>query len=198
MQTRNILIVVGALLPLISSIVYIVSILRGISKPQRTTRLLMALITGISFFALLAAQDTSGIWLALASFIQAVIIFWLTIKFGMSGHGALDAVCFVLCMIGLAIWLATGQSLIGLAGAIIADFIAVVPALVKTWRLPHTESWLFYALDCVAAVFIISAGPYSGANLAYPLYILVINAVFVFAIMRPQRASIAYQTAKLW
>jgi hypothetical protein len=68
--------------------------------------------------------------------------------------------------------------------AIVVDVIAVTPSLVKTWRLPHTESWLFYALDTVAAVFIIAAGPHDLLALLFPGYIFLINAVFVWAILR--------------
>jgi hypothetical protein len=181
---RNILLIIGSLLPLASSWVYIASILRGVSKPQRTTKLLLTIITGLSFFSLWAAGDTSGIWLALASFVQVAVIYGLSLVYGMGGRDKLDFVCIVLCAVGIMVWVATGSSLAGLVASIVADLVAVIPALVKTWRLPHTESWLFYALDTLAAGFIMAAGPYDLLALLFPAYILVINAVFVLVIWR--------------
>lgn len=184
---NNVALLAGVLLPLIGTVVYIRSILRGQSKPQRTTKLLMALITGLSFFALVIAGDSSGVWLALASFVQAVIVFGLSLRFGMGGREKLDIICFVLCSIGLVTWLITGESYVGLAAAIIADFIGIVPALVKTYRLPHTEIVSFYAIDTVASACILFAGAWTVQAIAYPLYLLLANAVFVAIIVWRQR-----------
>lgn len=180
-----VLLILATLLPLLSGVVYIVSIVRGGTKPQRTTRLLLLLISGLSFFALLAARDVSGLWLALASFVQAAVIFSLSLRFGMGGRDRLDIICFGVCIGGIVLWLGFGQSLVGLGAAIVADVVAIVPSLVKTWRLPHTEIWLFYALDCIAAVCVLCADQVQSLQtLAYPIYILFINFIFVLAIVR--------------
>jgi multisubunit Na+/H+ antiporter MnhG subunit len=68
--------------------------------------------------------------------------------------------------------------------SIIADIVACVPSLYKTVRLPHTESLAFYALDVVAGACIVLASSHTFAALLYPLYIMLINAVFVAIIWR--------------
>lgn len=183
---QQIVLVVGAVLPLVSSGVYIASILRGYTKPQRTTKLLMSLITGMSFFALLASSDVSGVWLALTSFVQSLVIFCLSLRWGMGGKGWLDTVCVALCVVGVMIWLGAGEPAVGLMAAILADFIAIIPAFVKTWRLPHTETHWFYTLDGLAGLLVMIAGPHNALSLAYPAYILLANAIFVVAILRPR------------
>lgn len=187
---QQIILIVGAVLPLVSSWVYIASILRGHTKPQRTTRFLMALITGMSFFALLAAGDMSGMWLALTSFVQSLVIFCLALRWGIGGRNWLDVVCIVLCVTGIVAWLRADEPVVGLVAAIVADFIAIIPALVKTWRLPHTETVWFFVLDGLAGLLIIVAGPHDAFSLAYPAYILLANAIFVVAILRPRGPDI--------
>ncbi|HET9411831.1 MAG TPA: hypothetical protein VFO38_03220 [Candidatus Saccharimonadales bacterium] len=182
----TILLIVGSVLPLISSVVYVLSIIKGDTRPQRATRFLIALITGLSFFALWSAGDGYGMWLALVSFMQALAICVLAVKRGIGGHAPLDILCSVLCGIGLVAWWLTGESVVGLAAAIFADFVAIVPALVKTWRLPNTETWLFYGLDCAAGLCVLVAAPLDLLHSAYPLYIVFANAVFVWAILRPR------------
>lgn len=184
---NNILLALGTLLPLVGTVVYVRSILKGQSKPQRTTKLLLTLITGLSFFALLFNGDTSGVWLALASFLQAAVVFGLALRFGMGGRDRLDVLCFVCCVLGLAIWLLTGESLVGLTAAIVADFIGIVPALVKTYRWPHTEIWSFYAIDTVASACVLAVSDHTLAALAYPLYLLLINLVFALIIVWRQQ-----------
>lgn len=189
------MLVLASLLPLIGGLAYIRSIFRGQTVPQRMTRLLMLLITGLAFGSLLADGDTSGVWLALASFGQAIIVWVLSFRYGMGGRDRLDFVCFGLCFAGIGVWWASGDALLGLAAFILADFVAVLPSLVKTVRLPHTELALFYALDVLAASLIILAGPYGWQALLYLVYLLAINLVFVLVIRRPfLSARMGYNT----
>lgn len=184
MHMRNVFLAAGTLLPLLGTGVYVVSILRGISKPHRMTRLLLTVITGLSFFALLAGHDTSGVWLALVSFVQAIGIYLLSLKYGMGGRDTFDFICMALCTAGLAAWWVTGESLSGLLASILADLVAVLPSLRKTWRLPHTEDGWFYAIDTIAAALIVIAGPYHVSAVLFPGYIFGINAVFAVAVWR--------------
>lgn len=182
---RNALLVAGALLPIVSSWTYIVGIWRGKVRPQRMTHLLLCVITGLSLVALISGDDRSGVWLALTSFIQCTIIGVLSIAFGMGGRDRLDIACLVLCMGGVVLWLVSGESLFGLGMSIAADLVACIPSLVKTYRYPHTESLMFYALDTLAGVCIALAGPYTWQAVVFPAYIALINGAFVWLIARP-------------
>jgi hypothetical protein len=184
---RTATLIVAVLLPVISSGVYIYSIVMGNTRPQRMTRLLLLAITAISYGALVAHGDTSGVWLALVSFIQAGVIWLLALKYGIGGADKLDILCLVLCMVGVVYWVLSGQSLAGLVASIVADCIAVIPALRKTIRLPHTELTLFYALDALAAALVLAVGPYTWQASMFPGYLLVINMAFVFAIRKGRR-----------
>jgi hypothetical protein len=137
------LLIIGAGLPLVSTVVYVVSILKGRSKPQRMTRLLLLLIAGISFSALLAAHDRAAVWLALISLLQAMLIWALSLKRGMGGRDPFDLLCLGLCAVGLMLWFVSGESLFGLVMSIVADLVACLPSLRKTVRWPHTESCAF-------------------------------------------------------
>lgn len=193
---RNVLLLLGALLPLVSAGVYMTSVVQGKSRPQRTTRLLMVVIGGLSFWALAAAHDHSGVLLALVSFVQAVAIWGLSFKRGIGGSGRLDFVCLGLCATGVVLWLACGQSLFGLCMSIIADVVACVPSFCKTVRLPHTESLAFYALDTVAGLCILLASARTLPALLYPAYIVLINSAFVLAIWWPRpRKSVGCELA---
>lgn len=183
---RNVLLLAGALLPVISGITYVAGIIRGQVKPQRMTHFLLCMITGLSLVALSVGDDRSGIWLALSSFVQTFVVAALSVRRGIGGRDRGDWVCLVLCVAGVWLWMASGESLFGLAMAVAADAVACVPSLLKTYRLPHTESLAFYALDTVAGVCIVLAGPYSWQAALFPAYIAGINAVFVWLILWPR------------
>ncbi|HEX7963835.1 MAG TPA: hypothetical protein VF466_04580 [Candidatus Saccharimonadales bacterium] len=184
-----ILLLIGSALPLISSGVYVASIVRGDTRPQRMTRFLMMAIGALSFAALLAGHDTSGVWLALASFVTAIAMWVASLKRGIGGRERLDLWCLGLCAAGLLLWLLGGQSMFGLIMSIVADFVACVPSLLKTARLPHTENLAAYALDAVAGACVAVAGKRTPAALAYPLYIAAVNALFAGLIWHRRRKA---------
>jgi hypothetical protein len=185
---RELLLILGSVLPLIGTVFYTGSILKGHSIPQRMTRFLLVVITGVMTGALWAGGDTSGLWLALTSFLQSLFLWFLSFKHGIGGRDRLDMICLVLCLAGLALWLVVDQPWIGLLASIAADAIAMVPALRKTIRLPHTEMTTFYAVDTVAGLAIMFAGPLTLEAMLFPAYIAVINFAFVLAIKWPRRA----------
>lgn len=185
---RNVLLIIGLLLPLVATVAYAGSILKGKSIPQRMTRFLLVVITGVLTGSLWASGDTSGLWLALTSFIQSLFLWVLSFKYGIGGRDRLDMICLVLCLAGLGLWIVSNQPWIGLLASIAADAIAMVPALRKTIRLPHTEMTAFYAIDTVAGLAIMFAGPLTVQAMLFPAYIAVINFAFVVAIRWPRKA----------
>ncbi len=187
---RTAFIVLGSLLPLISAIAYIVSILRGNTRPERMTRFLLMVITGIMTVSLWAVGDTSGLWLALVSFLQSLFIWVLAFKWGMGGRNKLDMACLVLCAVGVVVWLSSSDPWMGLAASIVADLIACVPSLIKTIRFPHTELMSFYLLDTIAGLAIMAAGPFTVGGIIFPLYIALINFAYVAAIKWPRKGVV--------
>lgn len=179
------LIIVSTTLVLTSPIVYIKSILQGKAKPHRTTRFVLLVITVLSTVSLLASSSQVALWLAFASAVQAVAVFALSIKRGMGGWSRLDVTCLTIAMIGVLIWQLTSQPLIGLYASVVADFVGMVPAIVKTYRMPHTEDWRFFAMDTVASVLtIIAAGSFSYKETIYPAYLILINGLMVWLALR--------------
>lgn len=181
------LILVGSLLPSLATSWYIASIFKGTTRPHRTTYALLALISILAFASLIASHDRSGVWLALASIIQTSVVFVLSLKRGMGGKDPFDAICAVLCGVGIVAWLTTGESLFGLMAAIVADFLAVLPSLRKMWRHPHTEMWQAYSIDVVAGLLISLASGTSWRALLYPSYLATVNGLCAVIIIYRQR-----------
>jgi len=82
----------------------------------------------------------------------------------------------------------TKNSVIALYFAILADFTGMVPALIKTYKFPHTEIYAFYLIDVFSALFsILAVQNWSITELSYPLYIFVINLLMVAIILTSRR-----------
>lgn len=185
---KSVFIGISSVLALISPLIYARAIIRGEAKPHRTTRFVLLLITSLTTASLFAQHNTVAIWLAGASTIQSIVIFILSIKHGMEGWTKTDLVCFVIAIAGIILWQTTSDPTIALYAAIVADATGMVPALIKTYHLPKTEIWTFYLLDVFAAGFnLLAITAWTVQEVSYPVYIMLINALMVFLIVRPTK-----------
>lgn len=185
----NIFILISTVLALISPIVYSVAILRGEAKPHRTTRFVLLLITSLTTLSLFAQGNRVAIYLAGVSTLQSIIVFILSIKYGMGGWSKSDIICLIFALIGIILWRITKNPVVALYFAIGADFIGMIPAIIKTYHFPETEIWLFFALDVLAAIFsLLALEKWTLEEFSYPIYIMLINLIMVLLILvRPKR-----------
>lgn len=187
LDQRSILIVISTLLAIISPIVYGRAILKGKAKPHRTTRLVLLIITSLSTISLLAQGDRVAVWLAGVSTFQSIIVFILSVKYGMGGWSRSDIVSLVIALLGIFLWKTTNSPAVALFASIAADFTGMVPTLIKTFYLPKTEVWYFNALDTVAGILTMAAvKSLTAAEIAYPFYIFVINFAMTLLIIIPR------------
>lgn len=178
-------ILLSTVIALISPIIYAKAIFKGEAKPHRTTRFVLLTITALSTLTLFAQQDTVAIWLAGVSTVQAVFIFVLSLKYGMGGYAKSDIACLVVAVVGILLWQITDNPALGLYFAILADFTGMVPTLIKTYKLPHTEIYLFFLLDVFAGFFsLMAVKQWTAAAVSFPLYIMLINLTMVFLVLR--------------
>lgn len=152
MSYQAILLAQSAIFTVIGPITYIVSIARGYSKPHRMTRFIVAFVLTLNFFSILAAQGNTGaVVFAGISFAQALVILLMSFWRGMGGASLLDFACLGIAAVGIVGWKITGNPLMGVCFSILADLAAYIPAFVKTWNHPKTESPWYYAMSGVAA-----------------------------------------------
>ena len=150
---QAILLTLSTILVIVGPITYIVSIARGNSKPHRMTRFILFFVLALNFVSILAAHGNTGAELfAGISFLQAAIIFFMSFWHGMGGASRFDYTCLFIAIIGILGWKLTGNPVIGIWFSVLADFSAYLPAFVKTWKHPHTESPWYYILSGLAAV----------------------------------------------
>lgn len=172
----NLFIIISSCLALISPIVYSRSIIWGQTKPHRTTRFTILVTTILGTTSLLAQGNHVAVWLAGVSALQAIFLFFLSLKHGMGGWSKSDMTCLVISLAGIVAWQTTTNPIFGLAASILADFAGMVPAIIKTYHRPETEIASFYILDTLAGVFsLLAIKNFIPQEIAYPIYIALIN-----------------------
>jgi len=187
---QTFLIILSCLLGIAGSAIYCVSILRGRTKPHRVTRLVLLFVIGLNFVSNLAsAQSNLGAQIYGGLVLVFALLFMiLSIGRGMGGSSVFDWVCFAIAAIGVISWQLTDNALLGIWLASAADFVGYIPAFVKTWKHPHTESPWLYSLASVGVALSIAAYPISGAS-AFQFTILGTGLLMLVCIYRQPALS---------
>jgi hypothetical protein len=170
---HNFLLVSSTLVALLAPSAYVVSIIRGTSKPHRTTRFILTFVHSLNFLSILAAQGNLGARIfAGIDFVFALIVFLLSIRRGMGGTSLFDWACLVVAICGVIAWQLTGNAYLGIWLSIAANLVAYLPVFLKTWRFPDTESHWVYTLSILAALLGLLAFPISNDSI-FQIYIIL-------------------------
>lgn len=187
----KLLISTSSFLGLLSYIIYAQAILKKEARPHRTTRFVIFLTTLIPTLSLFAQGNTVAIWLTGIFTIGSFLILILSLKYGMGGWAKTDIICLIISLIGIVLWKVTSNPVLALYFSILADFTGVIPTLIKTYKYPKTEIARFFLIDVISAFLnFLANNSWSIENIAYPLYIMIIDSLIIFLIKRPIISSI--------
>ena len=181
------LVVLGALVQLVGVLTYIRGTLRGVTKPNRVTWLLWGVIPII---ATVASLSDGVRWAALPVFMAGfgplvVFAFSFVNSNAYWKLGRLDYVCGLFSLGAIILWVLTKSPAIAIVLSIIADTLAAIPTLVKSWREPETEKIGPFVAGFASQLTAIAAFRlFTFSEIAFPLYLLVINAALVLVIKR--------------
>jgi len=179
-------VVVGFVLEVLGTLGYLIDVIKGRARPNRVTWGLWALAPLIGF----AAQVDEGVgWPSLmtlsiglgpllilaASFLSANA-YWRLQR--------LDYTYGALAVIGLVLWQVTGEGLVAIVFAIVADAMAATPTVIKAYKYPETETSLIYGVTVInAAITLLTIKIWTFETYGFALYILML-ATLLFGLVQ--------------
>ena len=176
---------VGIAIGALGTAVYLRDTLRGTTKPNRVTWLLWAVAPLLAA----AVELEEGVGLrALPTF---MIGFMPLLVFAASFHNAasvwkirrIDYACGLMSVVGTAVWLATRNGVLAISAAIVADFLAGVPTVMKSWSHPETETVHTYVGAVVSMVVVLlTIDHWTFDVAAFPVFIVGMGSVMVFLV----------------
>lgn len=177
---------------------YALDVLKGVTKPRIVSWLTWSLLTVIGCAASFAAhQFASAILLAFASAETSSIVV-LGLRKGDHHFERFDVICQTAAIIGLVLWLVFDSPTIAIVATVAIDLVGALPTLKHIWQKPHEETWLTFALAGIgAACTIAAANGWKITAVAYPMYITLINAVFVTIIFVRRKHAVPGEPAEL-
>ncbi len=166
---------------------YIISILKGKTRPSRTTWFIWTILSTVISFSLYFSGAWQTIWLPICGGIGQGIVAILSIKYGEGGWTRFDRFCLSCVAIGLVLWWQFNAPLVSLLLNILVDIFGVLPTIKKTYYEPETEDMLTWALYLIGSSFnLLAVESISFQFLVFPIYIFSVNAIMVGLILRPK------------
>jgi hypothetical protein len=185
------LVLVAAAASLVAAFVYIRSMFKGQTNPNRVTWFMWSVAP---FIASAAALSNGVGWAVVPVFISGFCPFLVFTAsfFNKKAYWKLssfDYVCGVLSGLALVLWLVTNDPNLAIVFAIVSDALAAVPTLTKAWRSPETESaWPFIVGVFTPMTSFLVAATWDFAEVAFPAYLIVINVLLVFSVSKKKTA----------
>jgi hypothetical protein len=178
-------VLLGLLLQIYGCTRYTLDTLRGKTKPNRVSWLIWSVAPIIAFAAELDKEAglrsvmTLSVGLSPAIVLAASFVnrkaYWKL--------SWLDYVCGLLAVLGLVLWAIFRDGNVAIAFSVLADFLAAVPTLIKSFNFPETETVAAYSVAIVnAGIALLTIDHWNLANSAFPIYIFLVNIVFVLFI----------------
>ncbi|MEK7599631.1 MAG: hypothetical protein AAB462_01170 [Patescibacteria group bacterium] len=173
-------VLLAALLNIIGSTGYAIDTIKGKNRPNRVTWLLWAIAPLIAF----SAEIGEGVgWQSLMTFMVGFgpLMIFIASFVNKKAHwkiSKLDIVCGGLSVAALVLWLVTGTGIIAIIFCIIADLLAAIPTVIKSFNSPQTESYGVFRNGALsAAITLLTIDDWTFAHYGFPLYILLICAL---------------------
>lgn len=171
---------------------YYRDILNGKTHPHIYSWSLWGLLT----ILLVALQIKGGAgpatWVTAAAGILCIGVVILSLKGGRKDITTSDTVVAILSLIAIGFWLIADQPIVSIILVIIADILAFIPTVNKTWRKPHSETLSLYITNAIRFFLALAAvETYTFLSASWIVVWAVGNALFsVMLIIRRKQVDI--------
>jgi hypothetical protein len=176
---------VALVIDFLGGINYLVYTIQGKVKPNRISWFLWGIIPLIAFIA----QVKQGVGLqslfTLVIGLTPLLVFFATFMNKKSSWKItkLDITCGGISVLGLILWIFTGVGNIVIFFSILADLMAALPTVVKSYYSPESENYLVYLATMIASgIILLTIRGWNFQTYGYPLYVFVICIIFVLLI----------------
>lgn len=168
--------IASGVIVLIGAPFYLYDILKGTTKPERTTWFIWSILGIVAF---ISQFKLGAHWSLVYVGLEAVgnlVVYGLSLKYGVGGWTLKDKLALGLALIGIIISLIMQLPIFALWGVILADFAGAALTIEKAFKEPKSETaitWIFLSLSATFASF--AVGKLSFALLLYPVYLAIIT-----------------------
>ena len=189
MTLRDICGALAIILTFVAFIPYIVSILRGQTKPHVFSWIIWGLSTLVVFFAQMADGAGIGGWSIGLSGVLTLYIAWLAYQ-RQAEHSVskLDWMFFITAIASLPLWYLTKNPFWAVVILTTVDTLGFGPTFLKAYDKPHEEQLLLYVVMTIRNLISIPAlEHFSWTTILFPAVLSITCAIFIPFVMIRRR-----------
>ena len=178
---------VGVAVNVLGTAIYVRHTLFGEVKPNRVTFFLWSVAPLIAGIAAVAKGVT---WATVPVFAAALLPFSILIAsyWNPKAYWKLsrrDYFYGVLSVAALVLWAITEEPNVAIAFAILSEFFATTPTLIKAWQYPETEYGpSYFGSSFNGFTAILAASAFTFEQIAFPLYLFIVMGIIGIATLR--------------
>ena len=170
--------IVGAVIGSVGGLYYLYDTIVGKAQPNRITWLLWGIFPMVIFVAQ-RVQGVEGLsWTSFVAGLTPLLIVAASFfnKKAYWKSEPRDYYLMAAAIIGIILWAITDNPNLALLFSLLADMLASIPTLIKSYRHPHSESWIAYAISTFGfGISFLSVQIYNIENTAFVAYVFVLN-----------------------
>lgn len=186
---RTFLIVIASIIPIVGAIPYFIDSIKGKTKPKFATWSTWALLNGINAAAAFSDGSLPTAVASSAGVLATGAIALIALRNGFSQYTRFDAMCQLLALLGIVLWLLTSEPAAAVIMIIIVDFFAGAPTIRHAWSEPFAETPAAFMTGALgSAIIIASLERLTFVGVALPLWILIFDVFVVGIIFMRRRA----------
>ena len=184
-DVKSVLGIIAGIIALLAYVVYVVSIFRGKSKPNRVTWLIWAFMGLVLALSYKFSGADNTVWVPYVEFLGPLTIAILSIKYG---EGTLenktDLYCFLGAVLSIILWIIFDSPVIALVTNLAIDSFAIVPTIKKSYLRPEGEDfWAWFGTGMADTLNMFAVERFTFAILVYPIYMLVSDLIIIFILL---------------
>jgi uncharacterized membrane protein AbrB (regulator of aidB expression) len=181
---------IGAIIGSLGGFYYLYETIAGKAQPNRITWLLWGIFPMVIFVAQ-RAQGVEGVsWASFAAGFTPLLVFAASF-FNQNAYWKSqprDYYLMAAAILGLILWAVTDKPNLALLFSLLADVLASIPTLIKSYRHPHSESWIAYAVSAFGfGMSFLSIQTYHFENALFVAYVFILNGSLAVLASRSPR-----------
>lgn len=174
---------------LVSFIPYYIAMWRGTVRPHLFSWIPWTLTTAVGFWASLSYGGGYGSWILALQAVCCGSVLLYAIFRGESHMTRLDSIALTGGIASIVFYITTSNAILSILFAVTADCLGYIPTFRKSFKKPHEEPLLTYALSGVGfALSITALSAYNFETVFYPCVLVVANVAFVMYATHRTRA----------
>ncbi|OHA94317.1 MAG: hypothetical protein A3E02_00500 [Candidatus Zambryskibacteria bacterium RIFCSPHIGHO2_12_FULL_38_34] len=183
--------VLAGIFSLIGYGLYILAMLRGETKPSKTTWWIWVPLVVTLFFSAKASGAEETLWVAKSEMVGITAIALLSLKFGKKEREKGEWFCILGSAVSLMILWVFKAPAVALIAALATDSFALWPTIQKTIRNPEEEdrtAWVFTQTANLFNLFAISTLAFG--DIVYPVWLFALDGIIIWFLFSPKKRKV--------